>query len=635
MAFYNKNQKQPNQLVLFQSRLRLIIVVISIAFLGLLFRFLWLQILKYEHFHSLANNNRLALAPVSAIRGNILDRNNLTLASNRLAYMVTLSPDASSNDGDLFKELGQYFRLTDHHIKEYHKNRRKTKSSAPLALRSNLTDQEVARFAANSFRFSGVYLETEYIRHYPHGNTASHALGYIGSISKKDEAYIRRNNEASNYIGTKLIGQTGIERVFEFDLHGKSGFKQIEVSASGRPIQVLSLEPAISGKNIQLTLDYHLQKIAEDAFGERRGSLVALDPNTGEILTFVSMPNFAPELFAQGISAPAWNALNQDPQKPLSNRTLSGTYAPGSTIKPFMALAALHYKIRTPEENHFDLGYFAFGNRVFRDFAEREPGNINLHDSIIKSSDTYYYSLAAELGIDSISKFLSQFGFGQKTGVELIGENAGILPSREWKKKNTKERRWHKGETIPIGIGQGYHSYTMLQLARATAALANGGFLLPLHLTIPTDTISREKYRINIPQKHLNIVRNAMIDVTKPGGTAAMAFARSSYETAGKTGTVQLFSLGADEEYDEETLPDHLKDHSLFIAFAPAKKPTIALAVIVENGGFGSVSAAPIARKVIDAHLIKPAQINSSKKQASQEAALLSSLSAQQIVSLP
>jgi penicillin-binding protein 2 len=449
---------------------------------------------------------------------------------------------------------------------------------------------------------------------YPGGAFASHLLGYIGRVNDRDIEKIEEREADDNYRGTEHFGKTGLEQHYEFELHGVTGFEQVEVDAGGRAVRTLARTAPVAGNDLTLTVDAKLQQIAEQAFGDRKGALVAIEPATGGILALVSVPNYDPNLFVDGIDSQNWDVLNTSPDKPMVNRALNGAYPPGSTFKPFMVLGALTLGKRRAEQTIADPGFFNFGGHTFRDDKKGGHGSVDMYKSIVQSCDTYYYMLANDMGIDNIAAFMGSIGLGQRTGVDIEGESEGVLPSQEWKKKRFRkpeQQKWYAGETISIGIGQGYNAYTPIQLAQATATLANNGVMFRPHLVRHvTDTRTGKKKPVEpqpiktLPwkQEHIEVIRNAMVGVNKEG-TGARAFAGAEYVAAGKTGTAQVFSLkGA--QYKEGGVKKELRDHALFIAFAPADKPTIALAVLVENGGFGAQAAAPIARQVLDYYLL-------------------------------
>jgi penicillin-binding protein 2 len=456
-----------------------------------------------------------------------------------------------------------------------------------------------------------VELRARLFRHYPMGETGSHVIGYIGRVSPGDKDRINAFSDPSDYTGTEYIGKVGVEYSYEEELHGTTGYEEVEITAGGRAVRTLNRTPPVPGNNLLLSIDIKLQQIVERAFGDRRGALIAIEPASGDVLAFVSKPTFDPNLFVDGIDPKNWDDLNNDPDKPLLNRALRGTYPIGSTYKPFLALAALETGKRRPEQFINDTGVFNFGGRAFRDSNKVPLGPVNMHISIVKSSDIYYYQVANDLGVDAIHDFMKPFGFGQITGIDLDGEQQGILPSSAWKEKRLKQK-WFPGETISIGIGQGYNSFTLLQLAHATANLANDGVVMKPHIVkIIEDqrsgerrlTVPKESFRIPLKPEHLKIVRDAMVDVNI-SGTGRWAFQGAPYRVAGKTGTAQVVGIKQNEKYNEKMVSERHRDHALFIAYAPAEAPRIALAVIVENGGHGGSAAGPIARQVMDYYLL-------------------------------
>ena len=482
-------------------------------------------------------------------------------------------------------------------------------------MRTRLTDAEVARFAAQRFRFPGVEIKARLFRSYPYGELASHVIGYIGRINPSEKEKIEDSEDQANYRGTEYIGKLGVEQSFESQLHGVTGVEHIETSAGGRAVRKLASNPATPGNVVVLAIDIKLQKLIEDMFGERRGALVALDPKSGEVLAFVSKPTFDSNLFVEGIDQENWQLLNESPDKPLLNRALRGTYPPGSTYKPFMAMAALQTGTRSASVLINDPGFYMFGGHRFGSPETDRTGIMDMRAAIIYSSNAYFYSLANEMGVDTMHAFMSPLGFGEITGIDIQGELRGVLPSTSWKRKYYKrpeQQKWYAGETISLGIGQGYNSFTMLQLAQATATLANNGIKhKPQLVTATQDATTHAKSPI-APQdppdlgfdpENGAIIRPAMIGVT-PEGTSARVFAGAGYLSGGKTGTAQAVGLSQKEKYNASRMEERLRDHSLYVAFAPAEDPKIALAVIVENAGFGSASAAPIARRVFDYWLL-------------------------------
>lgn len=598
----------------FRARVLVAVGFVLVCFFLLLARFYYLQVVRFDYYHTRAEDNRIALAPVVPNRGTILDRNGQVLARNYAAYTLEITPDKVADLDATIEALGQIIEIQPKDRRRFKKLLSESKNFESVPIRSRLTDAEVARFIAQRYRFSGVEVRARLFRDYPLGERASHVIGYIGRINERDQQRIEERGEESNYRGTDHMGKAGLEQSYEGELHGVTGFEQVEVDAGGRAVRVLNRTAAVPGNNLTLTLDAELQQVVEAAFGNRRGALVAIEPSTGGILALVSKPTFDPNLFVDGITTADWRALNDSPDHPLVNRALNSAYPPGSTFKPFMALAALELGKRTAQQAIADPGYFNLGGHHFRDDKKGGHGMVDLYKSVVQSCDTYYYMLANELGIEAIARFMAPLGFGQKTGVDIHGESEGVLPSPEWKKRRFKrpeQQKWFGGETISIGIGQGYNAYTLIQLAQATAAIANDGVIFRPHLVrhvthsitgvrreIAPDPIRRLAYKAG----NLQQIKRAMVGVNREG-TGARAFAGAPYESAGKTGTSQVFSLkGA--EYKESAVPERLRDHALFIAFAPVEQPRIALAVLVENGGFGAQSAAPIARLVLDYYLL-------------------------------
>ncbi len=606
--------EQQVQLNLFRLRLWFCGVVV-LAALGLLAaRFYILQVVQHDHYNTLAENNRMSIVPVVPNRGVILDRSGLVLANNFSAYTLEITPNQIADLNATIDQLATLIDITPRDRKRFNKLREESHRLDSLPIKNRLTEEEVARFAANRFRFPGVDINARLFRNYPQGLSASHVIGYIGRINDSDIEVLEAEGKLSNYRGSDHLGKIGIEESYENELHGQTGFEQVEIDAGGRAVRSLSREEPVAGNNLILGLDLKLQQITEKAFGKYRGALVAIDPNNGEILAFVSQPGFDPNLFVDGIDQVSWDEYSNSPDKPLNNRAIRGVYPPGSTIKPFMAMAGLHYGVRTPTTSIFDPGYYALSgsSHRYRCWRSGGHGSVALKKSVVISCDTYYYGLAHELGIDRMHDFLGKFGFGQKTGIDVKDEVAGNLPSQAWKKKRFKQV-WYPGETVISGIGQGYTLVTPLQLAHATAIIANNGMDIPPHFVKAkqdsrTGEIKPIVYpnRISANFKHedLALVRDAMVAVTQAGGTAARAAAGAEYSFGGKTGTAQVKSMKQGERYDEKTVEERYRDHALFIAYAPAHDPRIALGMIVENGGHGGSTAAPIARQVLDYYLL-------------------------------
>jgi penicillin-binding protein 2 len=512
---------------------------------------------------------------------------------------------------EVIEQLSGIIDIQPRDKRRFKKQVDESKSIDSVPIRNRLTDEEVARFAAQRYRFPGVEIRARLFRNYPYEQLASHVIGYIGRINTSEKAKIEESEDAGNYRGTEYIGKLGVEQSYEHQLHGTTGVQEMETSAGGRAVRRLNSSQSVPGNSVVLSIDIKLQKLVEDLYGSRRGALVALDPKTGEVLAFVSKPTFDPNLFVDGIDADNWQALNESPDKPLLNRALRGTYPPGSTYKPFMALAALQTGKRSEKVLISDPGFFMFGNHRFRDDKEGGHGVVDMYKSIVESCDTYYYTLARDMGVDLIYEQMKPLGFGQITGIDILGESRGILPSTEWKRtsyKKAEQQRWYSGETISLGIGQGYNSFTMLQLAHATATLANNGLKMRPHIVrevldvetkVPTPVAKEPIGQLQLSPEHLDIIKRAMIGVNIEG-TSATSFVGAQYVSAGKTGTAQVFTVKQNEKYNAATVDERMRDHALYIAFAPADEPKVALAMVVENAGFGAQNAAPIARRVLD-----------------------------------
>lgn len=599
----------------FRRRILVVGAVVFFAFCLVVARLVFLQVVRHEDLAEQAESNRTAIVPVVPNRGLILDRNGVVLATNYAAYTLEITPSRVGELDETIDALAQVVDIQQRDRRRFRRLMEESRGFESLPIRTRLSDQEVARFTAQRYRFPGVDVKARLFRNYPLGEVASHAIGYIGRINQAEKAQIQDSDDEANYRGTEYIGKLGIEHSFESSLHGVTGVEQMETSAGGRAVRRLDSFPATPGQTVQLSLDIKLQKMIEDLYGERRGALVAIDPRTGEILALVSKPTFDPNLFVEGIDVENWTALNKSLDKPLLNRALRGTYPPGSTYKPFMALAALETGKRTPTAITMDNGSWAFGGHTFRSHGDHGLGPVDMYRSIVQSSNVYYYQLANDMGVDAMHDFMKPLGLGQITGIDLNGEVRGVLPSQEWKRKayrRPEQKKWYAGETISLGIGQGYNTFTMLQLAQATATLANGGVQHRPHLGVATlDAVTRESHPLEQPAPvdlgfkpaNVDVVRRAMVGVTQ-GGTSTRVFAGARYLSAGKTGTAQAVTIGQKDRYNAAKLEEHQRDHALYIAFAPAESPRIALAVIVENAGFGAAHAAPIARRVFDYWLL-------------------------------
>ena len=601
------------ELARFHGRLKAGAAFVVLLATALLARAFYLQIVQHDHYIQRAESNRISLVPAAPNRGLILDRNDRILAENYSAYTLELARAQTHDLEATLAMVGQLIEITPGQLRRFRRLLAESHEFETVPLKSKLTDEEVAILAANRYRLPGVEVKARLFRNYQAGPGMAHVVGFIGRINDGDLKRLRADGREQNYKGSVHIGKTGLEQSYETLLHGRTGFDQMETDASGRAVRMLSRIPPVPGKDLRLYLDAELQAVAEHAFGDYLGGLVALDPNTGGVLALVSKPGFDPNLFVDGIDPETWKSLNESPERPMVNRVLRGIYPPGSTIKPLMALAGLELGLRKPADSIVDPGYFTLPNssHQFRDWKRGGHGSVDLRRSIAQSCDIYYYKLAVDMGVDRMHDYLAQFGLGEKSGIDLEGESSGLLPSRDWKQRRFKQA-WYPGETVIAGIGQGYHLTTPLQLATATAMLANGGKRIeprlvqavrdPLnHVWQPQPAVVRRQ--VAIDPENLGVVRAGMMDVMRPGGTASVAAAGAPYTIAGKTGTAQVVGIKQGARYDESRLARQHRDHALFIAYAPAENPAIAVAVMVENGGHGSSVAAPIARAVFDYYL--------------------------------
>ena len=594
----------------FHGRALIVGAVVFIAFCLVVARLVFLQVVRHDDLAEQAESNRTAVIPVVPNRGLILDRNGVVLATNFAAYTLEITPSKVANLEETINALAEVVEIQQRDRRRFKRLIEDSRSFESLPIRTRLTDEEVARFTAQRYRFVGVDVKARLFRSYPLGAVGSHAIGYIGRINQKEKAAIQESEDEANYRGTESIGKLGIEQSYEAQLHGLTGVEQLETSAGGRAVRRLSSFPATPGNTVQLSLDIGLQKMVEELFGSRRGALVAINPKNGEILAFVSMPTFDPNLFVEGIDQESWQALNESLDRPLLNRALRGTYPPGSTYKPFMALGALETGKRAAGTIIQDSGTWTFGGHTFRSHGGG-LGPVDMQRSIIKSSNVYYYTLANEMGVDLMHDFMAPLGFGQYTGIDLQGEVRGVLPSQEWKRqayRRPEQQKWYPGETISLGIGQGYNTFTMLQLAQATAVLANHGIKHKPHLGLGTqDAMTRQTVPLPVDppvdlgykRANVDVVHQGLVGVTQ-SGTSTRVFAGAGYLSAGKTGTAQAVTIGQKDKYNSAKLLESQRDHAVYMAFAPAEDPQIALAVLVENAGWGGGIAAPIARRVFD-----------------------------------
>jgi penicillin-binding protein 2 len=616
--------KKPN-LDSFQERIHIATLFVTFCFLLLVTRLVWLQLVSHGKYALLAESNRIALVPAPANRGLLIDRNGIVIGRNYSALTLDVNAEEIKGNVDqLVNELSEIVDISPKDRRNFKRSLEDSRNMGTFPLRSMLNEAETARFMANRYRFPGVEIRARSFREYPYNELASHLIGYIGRVSQKDKERMQAEIEgakaddpdalqASFLSGIQYVGKIGLEQSYETVLRGVPGYDQVEITAGGKPVRTLASSPSVPGKNVVLSVDIKLQYLVEQLYGNFRGAFVAIEPETGDILAFVSKPNFNPNDFVEGIDSVTWKELNDSPQKPLYNRPLKGIYPPGSTYKPFMALAGLENQKRTPSQTISDPGYFDFGNHTFRDDKKGGHGIVDMQKSIVESCDTYYYLLARDMGVNMMHDFMKPLGFGQITGIDLQGESRGVLPSTEWKKntfKKPEQQKWYEGETISLGIGQGYNAFTILQLAHAMANVANNGIVMKPHLVKAIEdpftrnrvlTTPKESYRIDLKSENIEFIKKAMVEVNV-SGTSAAAFKGAGYVAGGKTGTAQVFSLNS-KEYKHGSTAEFLRDHALYIAFAPADKPTIVIAMVVENAGFGAQWAAPIARKALDYYI--------------------------------
>jgi len=608
-----KDHRQERQILL--SRTIFAFMLVSILMLGLVLRGWYLQVERYDDYQTQSNNNRISVQRVAPNRGLIFDRNGVLLAENRSIYSLEIVPEQVKNISDMLLRIKSLGLIEQNHIEKFEKRMMGVRRFKSVLLKSKLTEKEVAVFSVNGHQLKGVRVEARLVRYYPFGKKIAHAIGSVRRINDQDLLRI----DQSNYLATRHIGKVGLEKYYEDVLHGTIGSRTVETNVQGRVIgKPIKETPPIPGKNLKLSIDINLQLAAVDAIKEFRGSVIVLDPRNGDILALVSNPSYDPNEFVTGISINSYKKLTDSEDQPLFNRALRGLYSPGSTIKPMLAWVGLEKKFISKTYTIQDPGYWVIPNkeeRVYRDWKARGHGsNVNVSKAITQSCDPFFYDLAYKMGIDVISENMYDFGFGQSTGIDMGEELTGIMPSRDWKKRN-RNTNWYPGETVITGIGQGYWNATPLQLANSIATLASGGPRFELRLAFaqqqdnqwvaraPRMTDRQVDFGDGV---NLEIVRRAMEEVTRfPSGTAKTAFKGASYKAAGKTGTVQLVAMGEDEEYDKKKISKRHHDNAVFIGYAPIDKPEIAISVVVENGGHGGESAAPIARAVLDAYFYK------------------------------
>ncbi|MBV9619956.1 MAG: penicillin-binding protein 2 [Gammaproteobacteria bacterium] len=606
---------------LFDQRAIVCAALMALATLGLIVRLYVLQVARHDYYSDLSQGNRVRNEPIPAARGLILDRHGEVIAGNQPAYQLELVPEEVPDLSDTLARLVALGLLRDEDVDELERTIESSRRFDSVPIRLRMSDEDVARFAVRRFEFPGLDIKTRQTRFYPNGALAVHALGYVGAISEQDLKHIDR----ASYAGTALIGKLGVESAYEHELHGVNGFREVLVNAQGRSVErqgallaELHTKAPTAGGDLVLSIDLKIQRVAEAALAGHRGAVVALDPNNGDVLALVSLPGFDPTLFGRGITAGEYNQLQSDIDRPLFNRALRGTYPPGSTVKPVIALAGLTYHVVDPEAHRYCAGSFHLpgSSFIYREYHNEHHGAVNLDDAIARSCDVYFYGLANEIGVDRISAFMAPFGFGALTGIDVSGEKAGILPSRDWKQKTfarPADRIWFPGETVSFGIGQGYLTVTPLELAHYASVLATRGHIWQPRLVRahrdprsgalqPLAPVSQGEVP-GVSAEDWQRIVHGMIGVTQRGTAAAVGL-HAPYVFAGKTGTAQVYTVSRTEKYNASKINERLRDHSWFIAFAPADAPRIAVAVLQENGGAGASAAAPIARKVLDAYLL-------------------------------
>jgi penicillin-binding protein 2 len=594
---------------LFLNRIIAAFILILLLTSGLIVRLVYLQIVGHEHYTTLAKDNSIKIEPLVPTRGIIYDRHGKVLADNTQSFSLELIPEQISDLNDTLLRLQKLLNISDEKIDQYQKQRKRQKRFVSTPLLISMTGEEIAKFAVVRPYFPGVDIQARLVRHYPYAELASHVVGYVGRINEAE----MKSLPIAEYRGSTHVGKIGIENTYETELHGKTGYAEIETNVQARAINTVNSVLPVPGENLYLSLDIDLQKTAYDALDGFNGAVVAIDVKTGGVLVFASRPGFDPNPFVIGIANDAYQALQSSENQPLYNRALRGLYPPGSTIKPFIALAGLEYNAISAEHKLFCPGFYQLPNvsHHYRDWKKGGHGSVNMTEAITQSCDVYFYSLASMLGIDRMHNFLQHFGFGEKSGIDLVGEKQGLLPSRDWKRSH-RNQAWYPGETLITGIGQGYLQVTPIQLAKATATLANKGKVVTPSLVKNTAAATGPDTEppasdITVKPENINSIISAMVNVIHdPHGTAKGISKNISYQIAGKTGTAQVFNIKQDAKYNENEIDFKLRDHALFISFAPADDPKIAIAVVIENGGHGGSVAAPVAGQVIKQYLEGP-----------------------------
>ncbi|UTV28335.1 penicillin-binding protein 2 [Photobacterium atrarenae] len=590
-----------------------------------------IQVSQHDDYQTRSNDNRIKIVPVAPNRGLIYDRNGILLAENRPVYSLEITTEKVPDLEQTFAQLKILMGITDENIERFRKERRRTRRFKSVPILSQLSEHQVALFSVNQHKFPGVEVKAYLKRYYPYGKALTHVLGYVAKINDRDLRRLEDNDKLNNYKATRDIGKLGIEKYYEDLLHGTSGYQEVEVNSRGRVIRTLKYVPPIPGKDIRLNLDIELQLYVQELLTERtqdpdsgeeivkhkRGSVVVLDPRDSSVLAMVSSPSYDPNLFVHGISGKAYRALLHDKNRPLVNRVTLGIYPPASTVKPMIAVAALTEGVITPRTTRNDPGYWKIPNsksRPFRDWLRWGHGRVNIHKAIEESVDTFFYQIAYDLGIDRLSDWMSRFGFGEYTGIDIHEESKANMPTREWKQARFRQP-WYQGDTIPVGIGQGYWTATPMQIAKATTVLVNNGVVRAPHLLKDIIDNETEMPAIfdeyppidNVNPKHWQIAKDGMYRVLfGKRGTARRAFYGAEYKAGGKSGSAQVFGLAEDEEYNAEELEEHLRDHALFTAFAPYENPEVVVSMVLENAGGGSSNGGPVARKIFDHMLLKP-----------------------------
>ncbi|TOF64287.1 penicillin-binding protein 2 [Vibrio parahaemolyticus] len=583
-----------------------------------------IQVNQFQDYQTRSNDNRIKVVPIAPNRGLIYDRNGVLLAENRPVFNLELTPEKIKDIDATIQELQTILEITPEQIERFHRERKRTRRFKSVPLLTQLNEKQVAVFSVNQYRFPGVEISATLKRYYPYGEVLTHVIGYVSRINDRDMQRLIREEKDANYQATRDIGKLGIEKYYEDLLHGTAGYQEVEVNSRGRVIRTLKYVPPVPGKDIVLNLDINLQLYVHQLLDGRRGSAIVLDPRDNGVLAMVSSPSYDPNAFVHGISGKAYRDLLNDKNRPLVNRTTLGIYPPASTIKPFMAVAALQEGVITPNTTRNDPGYWRIPNsdtRPFRDWLRWGHGRVDVIKSIEESVDTFYYQIAYDLGIDRISNWMMMFGFGDYTGIDIYEESKANMPTRDWKMSRHKTP-WYKGDTIPVGIGQGYWTSTPMQIAKATSVLVNNGAVSAPHLLKSTidngDNFEEQETSEyvtyppiqNVPEKYWDIAKEGMRRVNHgTRGTARRSFYNMSYQTAGKSGTAQVFGLGENEEYNADEIAEHLRDHALFTGFAPFGDPKVIVTLVLENAGGGSSNGGPMARKIFDRVVLGPEEI--------------------------